>query len=616
MPMKSETTESFDATAFLKQVTEKPGVYRMFDANGDILYIGKAGNLRKRLSSYFRKQGQAIKTQSLVSRIADIQVTVTASETEALLLEQNLIKSQRPPYNILLRDDKSYPYIYLSNHSDYPSLTFRRGKSKRDKGTFFGPFPSGGAVRESLNILQKVFRIRNCSESYFRNRTRPCLQYQINRCTAPCVGMISPEEYQQDVRRARLFLQGKNPEIIQELMDAMEEASTSLDFERAAQFRDQINYLRHVQEQQAIEGGSAELDVIGLSQEAGVVCVVVLSVRGGRIVGTQHFFPRLSMDQAESELITAFIGQFYLGEDNPREIPREIIVADEIPDREVLDQALSNQAGRDTRVRHRVRDERRRWLQMARTNAEETLRSHLSNKETVYRRLLALRELLEMDEIPARMECFDISHSQGENTVASCVVFDENGPLKSDYRLYNIEGETAGDDYAAMGQVLRRRYRRIKAGDGKRPDLVFIDGGLGQLNIARTVFEELGIQDVTLIGVAKGEARKAGMEELIEALTESRFRVPPDSPALHLIQHIRDEAHRFAITGHRQRRDKKRSSSTLEGIPGVGPRRRKDLINYFGGLQELRKASVGEIAKVRGISEPLAESIHAALHNE
>ncbi|WP_218668232.1 excinuclease ABC subunit UvrC [Vreelandella utahensis] len=614
--MKSETAEVFDSAAFLKQVTEKPGVYQMYDANGDILYVGKASNLRKRLASYFRKQGQAIKTQSLVSRIADIQVTVTASETEALLLEQNLIKSQRPPYNILLRDDKSYPYIYLSNHSDYPSLTFRRGKSKRDKGTFFGPFPSGGAVRESLNILQKVFRIRNCSESYFRNRTRPCLQYQINRCTAPCVGMISPEEYQQDVRRARLFLQGKNPEIIQELMDAMEQASTSLDFERAAQFRDQINYLRHVQEQQAIEGGSAELDVIGLSQEAGVVCVVVLSVRGGRIVGTQHFFPRLSMDQEESELITAFIGQFYLGEDNPREIPREIIVADEIPDREVLDQALSNQAGRDTRVRHRVRDERRRWLQMARTNAEETLRSHLSNKETVYRRLLALRELLEMDEIPARMECFDISHSQGENTVASCVVFDENGPLKSDYRLYNIEGETAGDDYAAMGQVLRRRYRRIKAGDGKRPDLVFIDGGLGQLNVARTVFDELGIDDITLIGVAKGEARRAGMEELIEALTENRFRVPPDSPALHLIQHIRDEAHRFAITGHRQRRDKKRSSSTLEGIPGVGPRRRRDLINYFGGLQELRKASVGEIAKVRGISDALAESIHSALHNE
>ena len=615
--MKSDdAAPSFDSAAFLKQVTERPGVYRMFNADGDILYVGKAGNLKKRLSSYFRNQGQAIKTRSLVSRIANIEVTVTASEAEALLLEQNLIKSLRPPYNILLRDDKSYPYIYLSDHTDYPSLTFRRGRSKRDKGTFFGPFPSGGAVRESLNILQKVFRIRNCSDSYFRNRTRPCLQYQINRCTAPCVGMISPEDYAADVRRATLFLQGKNPEIIEELISNMEAASANLDFEKAAQYRDQINYLRHVQEQQAIEGGSASVDILGLVQEAGIVCVVVLSVRGGRLVGTQNYFPRLSMDQSEEELLTAFIGQYYLGEGNPREIPKEIVVSTELSDRAVLDQALSEQAGREVRVRHRVRDERRRWLQMAQTNAEQTLRSHLANKETVYRRLLALRELLELDEVPGRMECFDISHSQGENTVASCVVFDENGPVKSDYRLYNIEGETAGDDYGAMRQVLQRRYRKIRAGDGKRPDLVFIDGGRGQLNVAKAVFEELGIQDVVLVGVAKGETRKAGMEELIEAVTDTSFRVPPDSPALHLIQHIRDEAHRFAITGHRQRRDKKRRQSTLEGIPGVGAKRRKDLINYFGGLQEINKASIEEIAKVRGVSHQLAESIYAALHNE
>ena len=615
--MKSDDVAStFDSAAFLKQVTERPGVYRMFNAEGEILYVGKAGNLKKRLSSYFRNQGQAIKTRSLVSRIANIEVTVTASETEALLLEQNLIKSLRPPYNILLRDDKSYPYIYLSDHTDYPSLTFRRGRSKRDKGTFFGPFPSGGAVRESLNILQKVFRIRNCSDSYFRNRTRPCLQYQINRCTAPCVGMISPEDYAADVRRATLFLQGKNPEIIEELISNMEAASANLDFEKAAQYRDQINYLRHVQEQQAIEGGSASVDILGLVQEAGIVCVVVLSVRGGRLVGTQNYFPRLSMDQSEEELLTAFIGQYYLGEGNPREIPKEIVVSMELSDRAVLDQALSEQAGREVKVRHRVREERRRWLQMAQTNAEQTLRSHLANKETVYRRLLALRELLELDEVPARMECFDISHSQGENTVASCVVFDENGPVKSDYRLYNIEGETAGDDYGAMRQVLQRRYRKIRAGDGKRPDLVFIDGGRGQLNVAKAVFEELAIQDVVLIGVAKGETRKAGMEELIEAVTDTSFRVPPDSPALHLIQHIRDEAHRFAITGHRQRRDKKRRQSTLEGIPGVGAKRRKDLINYFGGLQEINKASIEEIAKVRGVSHQLAESIYAALHNE
>ena len=615
--MTSDTrTPEFDSKAFLKQVTERPGVYRMMDAESNILYVGKAGNLRKRLSSYFRSHGQAIKTRSLVSRIADIEVTVTASETEALLLEQNLIKSLRPPYNVLLRDDKSYPYIYLSAHTDYPSLTFRRGRKKRDKGRFFGPFPSGGAVRESLNILQKVFQIRNCSDSYFNNRTRPCLQYQINRCTAPCVGLIKPEDYQEDVRRATLFLQGKNPEVIEELISGMETASANLEFEKAAHYRDQINTLRHVQEQQAIEGGSASLDVLGLAREAGIVCVVVLSVRGGRLVGTQNHFPRLSMEESDGELLSAFVGQFYLGQGNPREIPGEIVVACELEDRAVLEGALSEQVRRAVKLRHRVRDERRRWLEMARTNAEQTLRSHLADKETVYRRLLALRELLELEDVPGRMECFDISHSQGENTVASCVVFNDNGPVKSDYRLYNIEGETAGDDYAAMRQVLRRRFRRARSGEGKGPDLVFIDGGLGQIHVARQVLDELGIEDVVLIGVAKGETRRAGMEELIEAVTERRFRVPPDSPALHLIQHIRDEAHRFAITGHRQRRDKKRRRSRLEDIPGVGAKRRKDLINYFGGLQEIDKASVDEIAKVRGISHQLAESIYAALHNE
>lgn len=616
MKSDTETAPDFDHRSFLKQVTERPGVYRMLNTDGEVLYVGKARNLKKRLASYFRSSGQAIKTRSLVSRISDIEVTVTASETEALLLEQNLIKSLRPPYNILLRDDKSYPYIYLSNHSDYPSLTFRRGRNKRDKGTFFGPFPSGGAVRESLNILQKAFKIRQCDDSYFNNRTRPCLQYQINRCTAPCVGYISPEDYQEDIRRAALFLQGKNPEVLNELIDAMEKASANLEFERAADYRDQINYLRHVQEQQAIEGGQAEVDVVGLAEEAGVICVVVIFVRGGRVLGTKHYFPRLSMDQARDELLTAFIGQYYLGSDNPREIPREIIVPQAVPDQALLSEALTEHSGRETKVRHSVRDERRRWLEMAVTNAEQTLRGHLASKETVYRRLLALRELLELETTPSRMECFDISHSQGENTVASCVVFDENGPLKSDYRLYNIQDVEAGDDYAAMRQVLTRRYRRLVGGEGRRPDLVFIDGGKGQLNVAREVFEELGIEDITLIGVAKGATRKAGMEQLIDALTDATFRVPPDSPALHLIQHVRDEAHRFAITGHRKQRDKKRRQSTLEGIPGVGSKRRKDLINYFGGLQEIRKASSDEIAKVRGVSRKLAENIYAALHNE
>ena len=618
MPTRSDAAspQGFDSKAFLKQLTERPGVYRMYDREDQVLYVGKARNLRKRVSSYFRKTGLAPKTEALVARIERIEVTITGSETEALLLEQNLIKSLKPPYNILLRDDKSYPYIYLSSHQDYPSLTFRRGRSKKGGGTWFGPFPSSGAVRESLNILQKIFKIRSCSESYFRNRTRPCLQYQINRCTAPCVEFVSPEAYLEDIRHATMFLEGKNPAIIQDLMTAMEQASQALQFEQAAAYRDQINHLRHVQEQQSVEAEGGDADVIALAQDAGITCVVVIIVRGGRVLGTKDYFPRFSLEQSEGELLSAFLGQFYFGGDVKRDIPRDVLVDADVDGRELLAQALSEAAGREVRIRGNVRGERRRWMELATTNARQTLLSHLASKETVYRRLLALRELLELTETPARMECFDISHSHGENTVASCVVFDENGPLKSDYRLYNIEDITAGDDYAAMRQVLTRRYRRVAAGEGKRPDLVFIDGGKGQLNIAREVFEKLEISDIPLIGVAKGVTRRAGMEQLIDAMTGDVFRVPADSPALHLIQHIRDESHRFAITGHRARRDKKRRQSTLEGIDGVGAKRRRELIRYFGGIQEIRKASVDEIAKVKGISKTLAESIYAALHDE
>lgn len=610
------TSGEFDSKSFLKQLTERPGVYRMYDAAGTVLYVGKARNLKKRVSSYFRKTGLAPKTAALVDKIESIEVTVTGSETEALLLEQNLIKSLRPPYNILLRDDKSYPYIYLSSHSDYPSLTFRRGRTKKGGGTWFGPFPSSGAVKESLNVLQKIFRIRSCSESYFRNRTRPCLQYQINRCTAPCVGYISPEDYLQDIRHATMFLEGKNPAILEDLMTNMEQASANLEFEKAAAYRDQITHLRHVQEQQAIEGEGGDADVVAIAQDAGVVCIVVIIVRGGRVLGTKDYFPRYSLEQSEGELLGAFLGQYYFGGNTRREIPRDILVPAQVDEQETLASALSDAAGRETRIRSNVRGERRRWLELAMTNASQTLLSHLASKETVYRRLLALRDLLELAETPSRMECFDISHSHGENTVASCVVFDENGPLKSDYRLYNIEGVTAGDDYAAMRQVLTRRYRRLVNGEGKRPDLVFIDGGKGQLNIAREVFESLGIENIPLIGVAKGVTRRAGMEQLIDAFTGNLYRAPADSPALHLIQHIRDESHRFAISGHRARRDKKRRQSTLEGIEGVGPKRRRDLIRYFGGIQALRKASVDEMTKVRGISKNLAVTIYAALHDE
>ncbi|SFM25430.1 excinuclease ABC subunit UvrC [Marinobacter zhejiangensis] len=617
MPTRSEEQrQGFDASRFLKQLTERPGVYRMYDADGGILYVGKARNLRKRVSSYFRKSGLAPKTEALVGRIQSIEVTITGSETEALLLEQNLIKSLRPPYNILMRDDKSYPYIYLSSHDDYPSLTFRRGRTKKGRGTWFGPYPSSGAVKESLNILQKIFKIRSCNEAYFRNRSRPCLQYQIHRCTAPCVEYITPDAYQQDVRHATMFLEGKNPAIINDLMESMERAAKSLEFEKAGAYRDQINHLRHVQEQQSVDSEGGDADVIALAQDAGVVCVVVIVVRGGRVLGTKDYFPRYSIEQSDAELIGAFLGQFYFGGEVKRDIPRDILIAGDVEGRELLEQALAEAAGREVRIRGNVRGERRKWLELAETNARQTLLTHLASKETVYRRLLALRDLLELDATPSRMECFDVSHSHGENTVASCVVFDENGPLKSDYRLYNIEGVTAGDDYAAMRQVLTRRYQKLAAGDGKRPDLVFIDGGKGQLNIAREVFESLNISDIPLIGVAKGVTRRAGMEQLIDALTGDVFRVPADSPALHLIQHIRDESHRFAITGHRARRDKKRRQSTLEGIEGVGPKRRRDLIRYFGGIQEIRKASVDEIAKVRGISKSLADSIYAALHNE
>lgn len=617
MPTKPDQPPEFDSKTFLKQLTERPGVYRMMDAQGEVLYVGKARNLKNRVSSYFRSTGQSAKTMALVSRIANVEVTVTGSETEALLLEQNLIKSLRPPYNILLRDDKSYPYIYLSGHPSYPSLTFRRTRTRRAKGTWFGPFPSSGAVRESLNVLQKIFRIRNCSDSYFNNRSRPCLQYQINRCTAPCVGFISEEQYREDIRHATMFLEGRNPAIIDDLMTRMEQSSTDLEFEKAAAFRDQINHLRHVQEQQSIEGSSGgDADVVAIAQEAGIVCIVVIIVRGGRVLGTRDYFPRFSLEQTETELVSAFLGQFYFGGDTQREYPKEALVPFAIDEQDVLSSALSEAAGREVRVRHRVRGERRRWLELADTNARQTLQTHLASKETAYRRLLALRDLLELSSTPGRMECFDISHSHGEDTVASCVVFDENGPLKSDYRLYNIEGETAGDDYGAMRQVLTRRYRRVRNGEGKRPDLVFIDGGKGQLNVAREVFEELGISDITLIGVAKGVTRKAGMEQLIDALTGDVFRVPSDSPALHLIQHIRDESHRFAISGHRARRDKKRRQSTLEGIEGVGAKRRRELIRYFGGIQEIRKAGVEEIAKVKGISRTMADTIYAALHNE
>ena len=608
------TTIPFDATAFLKAVTSKPGVYRMFDADGQLLYVGKAKNLRKRLSSYFRKTGLSPKTAALVTRVRHIDTTITANETEALLFEQSLIKTARPPYNILLRDDKSYPYVYLSSQDPYPRLGLHRG-AKKAKGRYFGPYPSAGAIRESLGLLQKTFKVRQCEDSYFRNRLRPCLQYQIKRCKAPCVGFVSEEEYAEDVRHSVMFLEGRSSALTDELTRAMEAAAQNLEFERAAELRDQIGQLRRVQDQQNIDTEHGNVDVVAAAVMPGGACVHVIMVRQGRVLGSRNHFPRVPIEQTPGEVLAAFLPQYYLG-GAERELPGEIIVNAVHDDLPVIADALAQARGFSVTFSHNVRGTRSRWQGMAVTNAEQALASMLSNRQNIQARFEALQEALGLDEMPTRLECYDISHTSGESTVASCVVFGPEGPLKSDYRRYNIEDVTAGDDYAAMHQVLMRRFTRLKEGEGKMPDILLVDGGKGQMKMAREVLQELAIHDLTLLGVAKGVTRKAGLETLYLNDPHHELVLPGHSPALHLIQHIRDEAHRFAITGHRQRRSKTRTTSPLEGIPGVGPTRRRELLRHFAGLQELMRASEAEIAKVPGISKKLAEQIYTALHSD
>ena len=608
-------SEPFDYQSFLKSVTSKPGVYQMLDGDGQVLYVGKAKNLRNRLGSYFRGGALAIKTVALVARIRQIQVTVTNTEAEALLLEHNLIKQHRPPYNILLRDDKSYPYIYLATDRDYPRLAFHRG-AKNGKGRYFGPYPSAGAVRESLAFLQKVFKVRQCEDSFFRNRSRPCLQYQINRCTAPCVGAVSEEEYARDVRHTEMFLAGRNADLVTELADQMEQAAQALDFEKAALYRDQIQYLQQVQARQYIEGETGDLDIAVCYLDASLACVQLLCVRGGRILGSRSYFPRRHFDEGAADVLEAFITQHYLSGIGGQDIPSELLVNVELPDTTALEEAIATARGRKVTISHRLRGARAKWLQLALTTAQQNLASRIANKQTQLQRFEALQEALHLAELPERLECFDISHSGGEATVASCVVFDTNGPLKSDYRKFNIEGITPGDDYAAMAQALSRRYARLKRGEGKMPDILFIDGGKGQVSQALQVLEELQVTDVLVIGVAKGSDRKAGLEVLVRPDTGEELMLPRDSSALHLIQHIRDEAHRFAVTGHKLRRDKKRRRSTLEDIPGVGPKRRRELLRHFGGLQGIAAASLEDLCRVPGISARMAGQIYAALHSE
>ncbi len=598
-------------TARLQALPGRPGVYRMLAADGEVLYVGKARHLKNRVSSYFRGKALTAKTMALVNRIADIEITVTSSETEALLLEQSLIKSLRPPYNILLRDDKSYPYVRISNHPEYPQLGFYRG-SRQGGGRYYGPYPSSSAVRESLHILQRLFQLRSCEDSYFNNRSRPCLQYQIGRCSAPCVGLISPEDYARDLRLAELFLQGRNQQILDEFKAAMETAAAELAFEKAATYRDQIAKLRKIQEQQYVHTSGGSADAFAVAMGGGLVCVHGLFIRGGRLLGHRSWFPRDELAEDPATALADFLSQFYLG-GVERDLPAQILLTEAIEDADVLSAALASRYGSRVQLQSRVRGPRARWLQMAHENAELSLNAQIADRKNVYGRFLALQEGLGLAALPERLECFDISHSRGEATVASCVVFDTNGPLKSDYRRFNIEGIEPGDDYAAMAQALTRRYRRLKDGEGRLPDLLIIDGGKGQLGIAREVLADLQVQGVQLLGIAKGPGRKPGLET-IHLDGQGEIRLPPTGPAMHLLQHIRDEAHRFAITGHRQRRQKSRTVSTIDAIPGIGPKRKRELLRHFGSVSALQGASVEEIAKLPGISRKLAETIYSATH--
>ncbi|MEC7150098.1 MAG: excinuclease ABC subunit UvrC, partial [Pseudomonadota bacterium] len=599
------TATKFDVESFLKQLTTRPGVYQMYDAAGGLLYVGKAKNLKNRVTSYFRASGLSGKTMALVSRIRDIQVTVTTTERDALLLEHNLIKENHPPYNILLKDDKSYPYIYLSSEDKWPKLAFHRGP-KRRKGEYFGPYPSAGAVRSTLHLMQKVFKVRQCEESYFRNRSRPCLQYQIGRCSGPCVGLVSDEDYQKQVENSALFLGGKSQKVMKRIADDMEAAAEKLEFEKAAEYRDQLQRLQDVQSAQGIEGSRGELDLLAVKQAHGQACIQVLFVREGRVLGSRTYYPSTQLEEDEISVLDAFIPQFYLS--GRQTIPQEIVVSHKPNDAQLLCDTLMEQGKRKVVIKTQVRDARARWLQLAKQTAESNLESFLSGKHTMAGRLEALRRELDLDMTPSRMECFDISHSSGEATVASCVVFDGNGARKADYRKFNIDGITSGDDYAAMQQALERRYRRLSKGEGALPEVLFIDGGKGQVSQAQQVLEQFELTTVKVVGIAKGTTRKAGFETLIDGDTGAESQLRGDNPALHLIQQIRDEAHRFAISGHRGRRGKARKQSTLEGISGVGAKRRRDLLRHFGSIRGVENASVEEICKVDGISANLAQT--------
>jgi excinuclease ABC subunit C len=604
-----EQSAAFSGKEFVRTLTTSPGVYRMFDAASEPLYVGKAGNLKKRVGSYFLKPRMEPRIAAMVGQIARIEVTLTRTEGEALLLEAQLIKSLKPRYNILLRDDKSYPYIYLSGGEDFPRMAFHRG-AKTGKGEYFGPYPSAWAVRDSLDLMQKLFLVRQCEDSYFRNRSRPCLQYQIKRCSAPCVALIEPNEYQDSVRHAAMFLKGKGSAVIAELGASMELASVALEFEKAARLRDQIATLNRLQAQSHIQGASADLDALACRIDGGIACVSVLYFRNGVSLGSRDFFPRLAVEADEGTVLASFIAQYYL--DKP--VPRELLVSHAFEDAALLADALSTHAHHPVDIKPNVRADRARFLELAQKNAQAALAARLASNQTVRERFESLRDLLELGETPQRLECFDISHTLGEATVASCVVYGPEGAEKSAYRRFNITGIEPGDDYGAMHQALERRYKRLQAGEGLLPDVLLIDGGKGQVAQALEVLADFGVGGVLVVGVAKGAERRAGHETLIRGDNGKELWPGPESAALHLIQSVRDEAHRFAITGHRQRREKAREKSRLEEIAGIGAKRRSALLKHFGGLGGVAAAGVDELAGVKGVSRELAAKIYAAFH--
>lgn len=606
---------SFDSGTFLKNLTSRPGVYCMQDEEGKVIYVGKAKNLKKRVSSYFnRSQSDSPKTQVMVKQIENIEITVTHTENEALILENNLIKSYKPRYNILFRDDKSYPYLHLSSNHKYPLFRYHRGALK-GKGRYFGPYPGAGAVRSTLNLLQKLFLIRSCEDSVFANRSRPCLQYQIKRCTAPCVAYISEEDYQRDINNAVLFLEGKNEDVIKALTEPMQKASDALEFEVAARLRDQIRSLRHIQEKQHITSEGGDIDIIACAINDNQACIQLVFIRSGLNLGNRNFYPKHIEEQSESDLVKAFISQFYLNEGTQQKIPSEIFISHDFDDIELLENVMSEKAGRKIKLKAKVRGERLKWLTMAKENVELSIKQKIAGSKSQHKRFDALQKLLELKEPIEHIECFDISHTQGEATVGSCVVFGPEGPINAMYRQFNIENITKGDDYAAMRQVIRRRYTRMVKENASLPDLILIDGGKGQIGVAKKELYELQLTHIPILGVAKGPSRKPGLENLILALENKTIDCDSSSPALHLIQHVRDEAHRFAITAHRQRRKKKRSRSKLEEIEGIGNKRRQNLIKHFGGIQGVAKAGVEDIAMVSGISESLARKIYDSFHN-